>query len=302
MTRTTVDPGSRAGRLPVDGVRQMFDRIAPRYDLLNRLMTAGRDRRWRRLAADVAALPEGGSALDSCTGTGDLALELARRVGPRGSVSALDFSEGMLHRAREKCAAAAAPVTLLQGDALELPFPDDRFDAATVAFGIRNVDDLDRGIAEMARVVRPGGRVVILEITTPRRLRRFFGVWMDRVIPQLGRLVARDRAAYTYLPASVRRFPTAEELAARMADAGLTDVRWRRLGGGIVALHHGTVGDRLEGPRPSPARLADERPSSRDAHRGIRAEEFGARRDEGRALLRRTTRPERQSHHGTVSP
>jgi demethylmenaquinone methyltransferase / 2-methoxy-6-polyprenyl-1,4-benzoquinol methylase len=236
-----VDAASRAGRLPVDGVRQMFDRIAPRYDLLNRLMTAGGDRRWRRLAADAAALPDAGSALDSCTGTGDLALELARRVGPRGDVAALDFSEGMLQRAREKCLNAAAPVSVIQGDALDLPFPDDRFHAATVAFGIRNVDDLDKGIAEMARVVRPGGRVVILEITTPKRLRRFFSLWMDRVVPRMGGLVARDRAAYTYLPASVRRFPAADELAARMAGAGLVDVKWRRLGGGIVALHHGTV-------------------------------------------------------------
>jgi demethylmenaquinone methyltransferase / 2-methoxy-6-polyprenyl-1,4-benzoquinol methylase len=241
VKRATVDPASRAGRLPVDGVRQMFDRIAPRYDLLNRLMTGGSDRRWRRLAADVAALPDGGSALDSCTGTGDLALELARRVGPRGEVTALDFSPGMLDLARGKCAQAAAPVTVVQGDALDLPFPDGAFDAATVGFGIRNVDDLDHGIAEMARVVRPGGRVVILEITTPRRMRRFFGVWMDRVVPRLGGMVARDRAAYTYLPASVRRFPAADELAARMAAAGLTDVKYRRLGGGIVALHHGTV-------------------------------------------------------------
>jgi demethylmenaquinone methyltransferase / 2-methoxy-6-polyprenyl-1,4-benzoquinol methylase len=239
--RGAVDPASQAGRLPVDGVRQMFDRIAPRYDLLNRLMTAGGDRRWRRLAADAAALPDAGSALDSCTGTGDLALELARRVGPRGEVTALDFSEGMLERAREKCREAAAPVDVIQGDALDFPFPDDRFHAATVAFGIRNVDDLDKGIAEMARVVRPGGRVVILEITTPKHLRRFFGVWMDRVVPRLGALVARDRAAYTYLPASVRRFPTADELGARMSRAGLVDVAWRRLGGGIVALHRGTV-------------------------------------------------------------
>jgi demethylmenaquinone methyltransferase/2-methoxy-6-polyprenyl-1,4-benzoquinol methylase len=241
MTRTATEAGHRTGRLPADGVRQMFDRIAPRYDLLNRLMTAGLDRRWRRLAAEVAALPDGGSALDSCTGTGDLALELARRVGPRGDVTALDFAERMLDRAREKCAAAAAPVSVVAGDALDLPFPDGRFDAVTVAFGIRNVADLDRGIAEMARVVRPGGRVVILEITTPRRLRRFYTLWFDRVIPQLGRLVARDRAAYTYLPASVRRFPTPPELGARMSAAGLTDVRWRRLAGGIVALHHGTV-------------------------------------------------------------
>ena len=127
-------------------------------------------------------------------------------------------------------------------DALALPFPGDTFDAATVAFGIRNVADLDLGLAEMARVVRPGGRVVILEITTPARLRRFYGLWFDRVVPRLGRLLGRDGAAYSYLPASVRRFPEPWELAARMAAAGLADVRWRPLAGGIVALHHGRVG------------------------------------------------------------
>jgi demethylmenaquinone methyltransferase/2-methoxy-6-polyprenyl-1,4-benzoquinol methylase len=126
-------------------------------------------------------------------------------------------------------------------DALDLPFPDDEFDAATVAFGIRNVADLDRGLAEMARVVRPGGRVVVLEITTPARLRRFYGVWFDRVVPWLGRLLGRDGAAYSYLPASVRRFPEPPLLAARMAAAGLREVRWRPLAAGIVALHHGRV-------------------------------------------------------------
>jgi len=229
------------GRLPADGVRAMFDRIAPRYDLLNRLMTAGLDRRWRALAAQLAEVGPGDRALDSCTGTADLALALARRVAPRGVVTALDFSERMLDRAREKCAAAPVPVNLVRGDALDLPFGDDAFDAATVAFGVRNLSDLERGIAEMVRVVRSGGKVVILEITSPRRLRRFFRVWFDRVVPSLGRIVARDRGAYTYLPASVRRFPEAAELAATMSSAGLTDVRWRLLGGGIVALHHGRV-------------------------------------------------------------
>ena len=235
----TTDPSS--GRLPAEGVRQMFDRIAPRYDLLNRLMTAGMDGRWRALAADVSEARPGDVVLDSCTGTGDLALELASRVGPDGEVVGVDFSEAMLEHAREKAHTGRAPMRFLQGDALALPFADDAFDAATVAFGVRNLSDLDRGLAEMARVVRPGGRVVILEITTPSRMRRFYGFWFDSVVPWLGRLVARDKAAYTYLPASVRRFPGPPELAGRMVAAGLSEVGWRRLSGGIVALHHGRV-------------------------------------------------------------
>ncbi len=227
------------GRLPAAEVRDMFDRIAPRYDRLNRAMTAGLDGRWRQAAAAAADLAAGGRALDCCTGTGDLALALADRVTPSGEVVGLDFAEEMLVRAREKAAARGAQVEFVAGDALALPFADDRFDAATVAFGIRNVSDLDAGLREMARVVRPGGRVVILEITTPRRLRAFYEIWFDRIVPRLGRLLGRDAAAYSYLPASVRRFPEPPELAARMAAAGLTDVRWRPLAGGIVALHHG---------------------------------------------------------------
>jgi demethylmenaquinone methyltransferase / 2-methoxy-6-polyprenyl-1,4-benzoquinol methylase len=232
---------SAPGRLPAGEVREMFDRIAPRYDLLNRAMTAGLDGRWRRAAAGAADLAAGDRALDCCTGTGDLALELAARVTGSGRVVGLDFAEAMLARARAKAAARGAEVEFVAGDALALPFRDGEFDAATVAFGIRNVSDLDAGIAEMARVVRPGGRVVILEITTPRRLRPFYEVWFDRVVPRLGRLLGRDGAAYSYLPASVRRFPGPPELAARMAAAGLADVRWRPLAGGIVALHHGRV-------------------------------------------------------------
>lgn len=219
----------------------MFDRIAPRYDRLNRAMTAGLDGRWREAAAAAADLAAGDRALDCCTGTGDLALALADRVTPRGSVVGVDFSEAMLEHARAKALARGVAVDFRAGDALDLPFADDTFDAATVAFGIRNVSDLDRGIAEMARVVRPGGRVVILEITTPARLRPFYDLWFGRVVPQLGRMLGRDAAAYAYLPASVRRFPAPRELAARMAAGGLTDVRWRGLAAGIVALHHGRV-------------------------------------------------------------
>jgi demethylmenaquinone methyltransferase/2-methoxy-6-polyprenyl-1,4-benzoquinol methylase len=231
-----------AGRLPAAEVRAMFDRIAPRYDLLNRAMTAGLDGRWRQAAAAAADLAAGDRALDCCTGTGDLALALADRVTTAGEVVGVDFSPRMVALARDKAARRGVPATFEVADALALPFPDGAFDAATVAFGIRNVADLDAGLAEMARVVRPGGRVVVLEITTPARLRRFYGVWFDRVVPWLGRRLGRDGAAYSYLPASVRRFPEPAQLAARMAAAGLRDVRWRPLAAGIVALHHGRVG------------------------------------------------------------
>ncbi|MDX6644878.1 MAG: demethylmenaquinone methyltransferase / 2-methoxy-6-polyprenyl,4-benzoquinol methylase [Miltoncostaeaceae bacterium] len=234
-------PGE-GGRLPAGEVRAMFNRIAPRYDLLNRLMTGGLDRTWRAAAADAADLGAGARALDLCTGTGDLALALAARVKPGGEVVGADFAEAMLERARAKAAARGAPARFELADALALPFPDDSFDAATVAFGARNLADLDAGLREMARVVRPGGRVVVLEITTPARLRPFYELWFDRLVPRLGALVARDRAAYSYLPASVRRFPDPAGLAARMAAAGLGEVRWRRFAGGIVALHHGRVG------------------------------------------------------------
>jgi len=228
-----------SGTLPAAEVRAMFDRIAPRYDLLNRAMTAGLDGRWRRAAAAAADLAAGDRALDVCTGTGDLALELAHRTTPSGEVVGVDFAQEMIARARAKAARRGSAARFAAADALALPFDDGAFDAATVAFGVRNLDDLDAGLAEMARVVRPGGRVVVLEITTPARLRRFYGLWFDRVVPRLGRALGRDGAAYAYLPASVRRFPEPPELAARMEAAGLRDVRWRPLAGGIVALHQG---------------------------------------------------------------
>ena len=229
------------GRLPADEVREMFDRIAPRYDLLNRAMTLGIDGRWRAAAAAAADLAAGGRALDCCTGTGDLAFALEQRVTPLGRVTGVDFSPEMIERAREKAAERRSAAEFLVGDVLHLPFGDDSFDAATVAFGIRNVADLDGALAEMRRVVRPGGKVVILEITTPARLRAFYRLWFDRVVPQLGRMLGKDGAAYSYLPASVRRFPEPPALAAHMSDAGLTDIRWRLFAAGIVALHHARV-------------------------------------------------------------
>lgn len=223
-------------------VRGMFDRIAGRYDLMNSVMSAGLHHRWRGRTADLARIGPGDAALDVCCGTGDLALELRRRVGPGGRVVGLDFSAQMLELAEAKSAARGAAVEWVQGNALELPFPDATFDAATVGFGVRNVADLRGGIGEMARVVRPGGAVAILEITTPQRppLKWFYAVWFDRIVPLLGAL-AGDREAYSYLPSSVRRFPPAHDLAALMHSAGLRDVRYVVLAGGIVAIHAGVV-------------------------------------------------------------
>jgi demethylmenaquinone methyltransferase / 2-methoxy-6-polyprenyl-1,4-benzoquinol methylase len=200
-------------------------------------MTAGLHHRWRARAADLAAVGPGARALDVATGTGDLAIELARRVGPRGEVVGSDFSEEMLALARRK----GPQLTFEWANALELPYPDGRFDAATVGFGARNFSDLERGLSEMARVVRRGGRVVVLEITTPQRppLSTFFRVWFDRVVPVLGRLTG-ESLAYSYLPSSVRRFPAPDGLAAAMEGAGLRDIRWILTAGGIIAIHVGT--------------------------------------------------------------
>jgi demethylmenaquinone methyltransferase / 2-methoxy-6-polyprenyl-1,4-benzoquinol methylase len=214
----------------------MFDRIARVYDLMNSVMTAGMHHRWRRRAADLARVGPGSTALDVATGTGDLAIELARRGA---EVTGSDFAPAMLELAREK----APGLTFEEGDALELSYPDGSFDAVTVGFGARNFSDLDRGLQEMARVTKPGGRVVVLEITTPQKppLSWFFRVWFDHAVPALGRL-AGDPDAYTYLPSSVRRFPGPEELAARMSAAGLVDVRWILTAGGIIAIHAGSRG------------------------------------------------------------
>jgi demethylmenaquinone methyltransferase/2-methoxy-6-polyprenyl-1,4-benzoquinol methylase len=232
---------SQTGTLEEGQVRAMFDRIAGVYDRMNAVMTAGLDRRWRARAADLAGVGPGDRVLDVATGTGDLALELAARVTPGGDVVGADFAEAMLERARAK-AAGRPDVSFEWGDALALDHPDDAFAAATVGFGARNFADLHRGLAELARVVRPGGRVVVLEITTPRTppLSWFYGLWFDRLVPTLGRL-AGDPDAYNYLPSSVRRFPGPEGLAAAMAGAGLADIGWILTAGGIIAIHHGTV-------------------------------------------------------------
>jgi demethylmenaquinone methyltransferase/2-methoxy-6-polyprenyl-1,4-benzoquinol methylase len=225
-----------AGRLDAGEVRTMFDRVAGVYDLLNTVMTAGLHHRWRARAADLARVGPGSRVLDVATGTGDLALELLGRVSPGGAL-------------------AGAAMSFEWGDALDLPYPDDSFDAATVGFGARNFSDLGRGLAEMARVVRPGGRVVVLEMTTPTRppLSWFYGVWFDRVVPWIGKLaalIARMRGAssqdtvaraYTYLPNSVKRFHSPPELAAEMERAGFVEIGYVLMAGGIIAVHGATV-------------------------------------------------------------
>jgi demethylmenaquinone methyltransferase/2-methoxy-6-polyprenyl-1,4-benzoquinol methylase len=222
-------------------VNRMFDRVAGRYDALNSVMTAGLHHRWRERAAERTELAPGDAALDVCCGTGDLALELARRVTPGGRVVGCDFSEPMLDLAREKAAGRGAEgVRFEWADALELPYDAERFDAVTVGFGVRNLADLDRGLRELARVLKPGGRAVILEITTPQRppLSLFFSLWFDRIVPLLGRVLPGG-SAYTYLPASVRRFPGPDELVRMLEGAGFGDVRYRTFAAGIVAVHTG---------------------------------------------------------------
>ncbi len=220
--------------LAPDAVRTMFDRIAPVYDRMNRAMTAGLDLRWRAAAAAAAVRP-GDRVLDAACGTGDLALA-ALRAGA-GSVTGVDFSPRMLERARRKGGA----VEWVEGDVLALPFPDASFDAATIGFGVRNLADLGLGLRELRRVLRPGGRLAVLEIARPRGpLAPLLSLWFDRIVPRLGRL-AGDGSAYAYLPASVARFPGVEQVSGELARAGFADVSARLLAGSIVSLHTGTA-------------------------------------------------------------
>ncbi|MGA7397133.1 MAG: bifunctional demethylmenaquinone methyltransferase/2-methoxy-6-polyprenyl-1,4-benzoquinol methylase UbiE [Solirubrobacterales bacterium] len=222
-------------------VNSMFDRISGVYDRMNRVMTAGLDQTWRARAADRVRLEPGQKALDLCCGTGDLALMLAERVGSEGEVTGADFSRPMLEIATEKAARdLVGQVEYQWADALDLPFEDESFDALTIAFGARNLADLPKGLAEMHRVLKPGGRLAILEITQPRRqpLATFFKLWFDRIVPVLGK-AAGDSSAYEYLPESVRSFPDAETLGARLDAAGFRHVRWTLMAGSIIALHSG---------------------------------------------------------------
>jgi demethylmenaquinone methyltransferase/2-methoxy-6-polyprenyl-1,4-benzoquinol methylase len=229
-----------------EDVRTMFDRIAGRYDLMNRVMTLGIDRRWRAAAVRAAKVDPSTRALDVCCGTGDISFLLAEAGAEH--VTGVDFSANMLVQARRRQGshrdpASAKRIEFVQGDALALPFDDDSFDVVTVSFGVRNVEDLALAFREFARVGRPGARIVCLEITRPKsRLFNFFyDVWFDRVVPLLGAIVSRDKAAYTYLPESTKAFPRPPELTEIIRAAGIREVRWRRFGGGIVALHSGEL-------------------------------------------------------------
>jgi len=224
-------------------VRVMFDRIAGRYDLMNLLISAFQEPRWRKQLVDAAALTPGGSALDVASGTGKVAADLQRRAGSSGRVLGVDLSPGMTAVAQKRYASRPG-LGYLVGNAMDLPTRDGEFDAATIAFGMRNLPDYGRGFAEMARSVRPGGRVLCLEIARPRsRLARFMRWWFDRIVPVIGR-VAGQGAAYGYLVRSVQAYPSPERIAEIMGEVGLVHVRWTGLTGGIVTLHEGTVPDR----------------------------------------------------------
>jgi demethylmenaquinone methyltransferase/2-methoxy-6-polyprenyl-1,4-benzoquinol methylase len=221
-------------------VQSIFTAIAPRYDFLNHLLSLNIDRQWRRQAVDQLGWerrPEG-RYLDLCAGTLDLAAELATRAGFRGTVIGADFVKPMLERGRGK----AARVWPLNADALEMPLPDASVDGATVGFGVRNLADLDAGLAEAARVLRPGARFVILEFSTPPRQpwRGLYFLYFKRVLPGVGRLLSKHTSAYRYLPESVLAFPWPEELATRMGRQGFQDVSYRLMLGGICAIHVGT--------------------------------------------------------------
>jgi len=248
----------------------MFDGIAGSYDRLNDLMTAGLHHRWREMGVMMAHVGPGSAALDVCCGTGDFAFALRRAIGREGRVVGVDVSEEMLDVAREKCGRNQLYVEFRPGDVLDLPFPDGGpgvgwdggegdagraagdhatpragigFDACTVGFGIRNVPDIVRAFGEMRRVCRPGGRVVCLEITQARIpvFKQFYDLWFGQAVPRLGKLASRDEFAYSYLPASVLRFPGPDELKGLMEEAGLRNVRYEIVAGGIIALHHAVV-------------------------------------------------------------
>jgi demethylmenaquinone methyltransferase / 2-methoxy-6-polyprenyl-1,4-benzoquinol methylase len=233
---------ARVGRLPSGEersllVREMFDRIADRYDLLNTVMTAGLNRLWNRRVVDAAALNPGGSALDLACGTGSLTRDLAKKVGPDGHVLGIDFSQEMLRAARSR---PTINVAYRLGDATDLQnVPSDSFDAATIAYGARNIPDLDALFSEMARVLKPGGVAACLEIARPTGgvSSRFYGLWFDRIVPKLGGLISGDAPAYSYLPESVKEFVAPEELADIIERNGLQNVTWKRLAGGIITLH-----------------------------------------------------------------
>lgn len=224
-------------------VEEMFDNIAPAYDFMNRAMTLGIDRSWRRKVVKAATDGSPRSILDVATGTGDLAIQLARAAGG-ASVTGIDLSEGMLAVGRRKVAEAGLDrrVTLIQGDCLALPFPDGAFDTVTVAFGVRNFEHLDRGYAEMARVLRPGGKLIVLELSVPTSplVRPFYRLYTRGIIPLLGRMVSSDSRAYTYLPESIAAMPQGEKMLSLMREARLSSPSLRRLTLGVATIYTAT--------------------------------------------------------------
>jgi demethylmenaquinone methyltransferase/2-methoxy-6-polyprenyl-1,4-benzoquinol methylase len=233
----------RGNAAPTTEVRAMFDRIARVYDPMNLVISAFQEPRWRRRAVDLTGARPGDRLLDVATGTGKVAADLHRRAQPGGSVLGVDISPGMIGVATRRFAEVPG-LEFVVGDALALPTEDGSFDAATIAFGMRNLPDYRAGFAEMARSVRPGGRVVCLEITRPRsRIARLLQFWFDRIVPVIGR-VAGQGAAYGYLVRSVKDYPGPDRIAAIMRDVGLQDVTWKGMSGGIVTVHVGTVPER----------------------------------------------------------
>ena len=228
----------------------MFDDVAPTYDRLNTLMTLGSDVRWRRRAVEETHARLGDAVIDVCCGTGKLAAQVAERVGPFGRVEGVDLSDGMIRLATQHFH-SLVQAHFGVANAMELPFDDATFDAATIGFGLRNLPDFEGGFREMARVVRPGGRVVCLELSLPKRrsIARVYHAVFRRTAPLAARLLRGPRTAYAYLPESLDGFPAPEQLCDAMRAAGLTDVRFSRLSGGMVAVHTGTV--------PVPAKPSD---------------------------------------------
>lgn len=242
LRHEAIKPYSRRGE-KTPQVREMFDHIAPRYDLLNHLLSLGIDRRWRRAAIDSLRPYRPQRVLDVATGTGDFLLLAARMLQAR-HLTGVDLSEGMLRVAREKTRRLAASlgqsvVTFERGDCMHLPYADGAFDAVTVAYGVRNFSSLSDGLREMLRVLRPGGRLVIIELTAPRRLpmRQLFWLYGHVAIPALGSLLAGDRRAYAYLPATMEAFPTGERMVSILEQAGFTDVSFRSFTCGLSTLY-----------------------------------------------------------------
>lgn len=226
-------------------VERMFDSIAPAYDFMNRAMTLGIDNIWRACAVRMVASRSPREILDVATGTGDLAIRLAR-AAKDCRVTGIDLSEGMLSIGRGKVAEAGLSdrISFLKADCLSLPFPDASFDAVTVAYGVRNFEHLDRGYAEMARVLRPGGMLCVIELSTPRGklTRPLYDLYTLRVIPALGRAVSSDKSAYTYLPASIAAMPQGEEMLRLMTEAGLSEPRLRRMTFGVCTIYTAVKG------------------------------------------------------------